>query len=114
MTRVWDGNGYREATKEEEVALLADDKARWIHNWKLADDRAKRAEAQRDSATLKVAELERLLDRAYPLLHNPYRESADAFNWALYDSIIHEVEQAIQHLKEEDDPERVNLALWLV
>ena len=62
--------------------------------------------ADRDA---RIAHLERLLDRAYPLLHNPYTQQADPLLATTYDTIIREVEIAIQHLKEEDDPERVAL-----
>jgi hypothetical protein len=54
--------------------------------------------------------LERLLDRAYPLLHNPYTQQSDPLLATTYNQIIREVERAIAHLfKDEDDPERVEL-----
>jgi hypothetical protein len=46
----------------------------------------------------------RLLDRAYPWLHNPYRWTSDFANDAEAQDVIRSVEQAIAHLKEEPDP----------
>lgn len=53
--------------------------------------------------------LERLLDRAYPLLHNPYTQQTDPLLATTYDRVIDEVQTVIQHLREEPDPERVTL-----
>lgn len=65
--------------------------------------------AQIDRLQARVMYLERLLDRAYPLLHNPYGPKSDARLAVIYRDVIREVEVAIQHLTEEDDPERVEL-----
>lgn len=62
-----------------------------------------------DRLEARIMYLERLLDRAYPLLHNPYTQQTDPLAATTYDTIIREVEIVIQHLKEEDDPERANL-----
>lgn len=48
--------------------------------------------------------LERLLSRAYPLMSNPYTQQTDPYLATLYDSIISDVEHAIQHVPDEDDP----------
>ena len=66
-------------------------------------------EALLDQWTARIIYLERLLDRAYPLLRNPYTQQIDPLLATTYDTIIREVETVIQHLKEEDDPERVKL-----
>jgi hypothetical protein len=52
----------------------------------------------------RISGLLRLLDRAYPWLHNPYRGTTDIANRAEGDAVIREVEQAIAHLKDEPDP----------
>jgi hypothetical protein len=57
----------------------------------------------------RIKELERLLGRAYPLLHNPYTQQHDPLLATTYDQIIRDVELAIQPLKDEPDPERVTL-----
>lgn len=62
-----------------------------------------------DRLEARIIYLERLLDRAYPLLHNPSTQQTDPRLAITYDTIIREVEIAMQHRKEEDDPERVNL-----
>jgi hypothetical protein len=62
-----------------------------------------------DRQTARVIYLERLLDRAYPLLHNPYTQQSDPLLATTYDTIIREVEHAIQHLNDEDEPERAQL-----
>ena len=62
-----------------------------------------------DRLEARIAYLERLFDRAYPLLHNPYTQQTDPLAATTYDTIIGEVEIVIQHLQEEDDPERANL-----
>lgn len=56
------------------------------------------------SLVSEVRKLQRLLDRAYPWVHNPYRGTSDVINAAEGDAIILEVETVIQHLKEEPDP----------
>jgi hypothetical protein len=57
----------------------------------------------------RVDYLERLLDRAYPLLHNPYTQQTDPLLATTYARIIEEVETVIAPLKEEGDPERAEL-----
>ena len=44
LPRVWDNGRYRTATTEEAVAVLADDKARWQHNWQIEREQAVRWE----------------------------------------------------------------------
>jgi hypothetical protein len=56
---------------------------------------------QRDK---KIAELKRLLDRAYPWLHNPYTPSQDALLCAQFDAIRREIQVVIAHLPEQDEP----------
>jgi hypothetical protein len=55
-------------------------------------------------ATDKVKELERLLSRAYPWLHNPYHGTTDYANEAEGDAVIEAVQTAIQHVPDEPDP----------
>lgn len=56
------------------------------------------------SLVAEVRRLQRLLDRAYPWLHNPYVGTSDVANAAEGDAVIREVEHAIAHLKEQPDP----------
>lgn len=52
----------------------------------------------------RVKELERLLSRAYPWLHNPYHGTADWANAAEGAAVIEAVQTAIQHGPDEPDP----------
>ena len=56
---------------------------------------------QRDK---KIKNLERLLYRAYPWLHNPYHGTTDIANAAEGDAVIEAVQFAIQHVPDEPDP----------
>jgi hypothetical protein len=51
-----------------------------------------------------IADLKRLLDRAYPWLHNPYTPSQDALLCAQFDAIKREIQVVIAHLPEKDEP----------
>lgn len=55
-------------------------------------------------ATDRVRELERLLSRAYPWLHNPYHGTTDYANEAEGNAVIEAVQFAIQHVPDEPDP----------
>lgn len=57
-----------------------------------------------ESLVGEVRRLQRLLDRAYPWLHNPYHGTSDIANAAEGDAVIEAVQTVIQHLKEEPDP----------
>jgi hypothetical protein len=48
--------------------------------------------------------LERLLDRAYIWLHNPYSPQQSAEECARFSTLVNEVQLVIQYLKDEDDP----------
>ena len=52
----------------------------------------------------RIKELERLLSRAYPWLHNPYHGTTDYANEAEGDAVIKAVEFAIRHVPDEPDP----------
>jgi hypothetical protein len=52
----------------------------------------------------RIKELERLLSRAYPWLHNPYHGTNDIANEAEGDAVIEAVQFAIQHVPDEPDP----------
>lgn len=56
------------------------------------------------SLASEVRRLQRLLDRAYPWLHNPYHGTGDIANAAEGDAVIEAVQTVIQHLTEEPDP----------
>jgi hypothetical protein len=55
-------------------------------------------------ATDKVKELERLLSRAYPWLHNPYHGTTDYANAAEGDAVIEAVQTVAQRVPDEPDP----------
>jgi hypothetical protein len=52
----------------------------------------------------RIKTLERLLDRAYPWLHCPYTPQGSVELWAQFQALMREIEHAIAHLKEEEDP----------
>ena len=57
-----------------------------------------------DQRIARVVYLERLLDRAYIWLHNPYTPSQDALLCAQFDAIKREIQVVIAHLPEKDEP----------
>ena len=60
------------------------------------------------SLVAEVRRLQRLLDRAYPWLHNPYTPRQDARLCAQFDTMKREIEVVISHLAEiDEDSERV-------
>lgn len=63
-----------------------------------------------ESLVAEVRRLKRLLDRAYPWLHNPYTPRLDARLCAQFGEMKREIEVVISHLPEVDeDNERVAL-----
>lgn len=60
--------------------------------------------AEIDKRNARIMYLERLLDRAYIWLHNPYTPQQSAEECARFATLVSEVQLVIQHVLDEDDP----------